>query len=248
MCAAWGWSSDKVVRTFLDRLEMDGRIVRASGQQEGQTQALITICKYDEYQFGDAVEVQASGQQEGQALGQPRANQGPEYEEGLRKNKKSTARKRAAGPLEFEKWYATYPNKKSPKAAARAYAKVIASGEISEADLLARTETFAASWARQPKEQRRFIPYPASWLNDGSYADELEPTSGKSSAAPPADPANFTNERWRQCLSLYDRTHQWGEHWGPPPRAEGCFVPNELLPPIDRGVNENQPPIFSGTA
>ncbi len=94
MQKAWGWSSEKMVRTFLDRLEKDGRITRKTGQQSGQAsdqqsedsagqqsgqgsgahkgqhQTIITICKYDEYQPPLSGKDAPFGQQSGQASGQ----------------------------------------------------------------------------------------------------------------------------------------------------------------------------------
>ncbi|MEH2476227.1 hypothetical protein V1284_007671 [Nitrobacteraceae bacterium AZCC 2299] len=257
MQRAWGWSSEKTVRSFLDRLEIDGRILRRSGQPKGQPSSVVTICKYDEYQFGSDAEGQPkgssgadhpektdmpSGQRTGQPLeattdcfndgmfglpektgkptgqpmGQPIAKNGQQLEEGLN-NKRKNTRSRAGEPSGFENWYGAYPKKKSPKDAARAYAKLIASGEISEADLLARTVTFAAEWAKRATADRKFIPYPASWLNDGSYADEPDGKAAASPAAPPADPKTFSNERWSRMLDHHGRTGEWGQHWGPKP-------------------------------
>jgi hypothetical protein len=244
LCEAWGWSSEKVVRTFLNRLETDGRIGQSSGQQKGQTQSVITICKYNDYQFGDTDEGNPSDQQKGNASDNQKATKGPEYEEGIRKKKKSNARERAGEPSGFENWYATYPRKKAPKDAARAYAKAITSGEITEAALLARTEAFAASWSGKTKEQRQFIPYPASWLNAGSYADEPE---GQSESLAPAarDPATFTAIDWQRRLDHHRRTGEWGQHWGPKLGEADCLVPVELL---QERIAHHDPPNFSGAS
>jgi hypothetical protein len=291
MSDAWGWT-DKTVRTFLDRLELDGRIERSEGQQTGQHQTIITICKYDEYQFGAtdvtdakgqqrASKVEKRGQEKGQQTGQQKGQQtdavsvdetdtisadienaaseganetasekgqqtqkkGPEEEEGLDKKRKNT-RSRAGEPSGFEEWYATYPRKKSPKDAARAYAKVITGGEITEADLLARTKTFAASWAGKTKEQRQFIPYPASWLNAGSYADEPEGASEPNGAPPAArDPATFTSVDWQRRLDHHGRTGEWAEHWGPALGEAGCLVPAAML---HERTSRPDPPTFNG--
>ncbi|MDB5619497.1 hypothetical protein [Tardiphaga sp.] len=232
MRSAWSWSSEKAVRTFLDRLETDGRIDRHSGQQEGQLQSIITICKYDEYQFGDADEGQASGQPKGQPMGQAKASQGPEEEEGKRKKKKSNAPKRAAEG--FQKWYEVYPKKKAPKDAERAYGKVIASGEISGSDLLAKTETFAAAWRDRDLQ---FCPYPASWLNAGSYADEPEappqvgvPLAQTKIEAPTRDPKTFTDSEWEDRLQRYREAGVWPEkYYGAPPGHADCLAPGHVV-------------------
>jgi hypothetical protein len=255
MCKAWGWSSEKRVRTFLDRLETDGRIGRPSGHEGGHAQTIITITKYDEYQSVAVEKGQTSGQEEGQALGQPRANQGPELEQVITK-RKNNSQSRAGEPVGFEEWYSAYGRKVSRRAAVRAYAKVIASGEIAEPELLARNGRFAAYWALQPADRQRFKPYPASWLNDAGHFDDCDPDgkpwSGIGSAAAavaPVDPSTFSIERWRGCLSLHKRHADcWGEHWGPPPGAAGCLVPSELLAPRREGVNEAQPPNFGAAA
>jgi hypothetical protein len=265
MREAWGWTSEKVVRTFLDNLEAQGRITRDAGQQTGRHQIIITLCKYNEIQFG--VDEQASergqqraskpektGQRTGQPLGQQtndvssgevetisrcelngaskqasergqqRQKKGPELEEG--KDKKKNMRSRAGEHAGFAKWYETYPKRKARKAAARAYAKLIASGEISEADLLTRTEAFAAQWRGISLQ---FCPYPASWLNDGSYADEPDTPPLATAAAASVDPTTFTTDEWQSRVTLYDRGGQWGEHWGPKPGEPGCLVPTSLL-------------------
>src|SRR5262249_8543251 len=45
LAKAWGWRSDKRVRTFLNRLKMDGQI----DAQTDAGQTVITICNYERY-------------------------------------------------------------------------------------------------------------------------------------------------------------------------------------------------------
>jgi uncharacterized protein YdaU (DUF1376 family) len=85
---------------------------------------------------------------------------------------KGTRAKKGNWP--FEVWYAAYPRKKVPKAAEKALRRVEASGEVEWEKLLAATRSFSARMAGQDE---KFIPYPATWLNGGSWADETsEPT------------------------------------------------------------------------
>jgi hypothetical protein len=288
MRQAWGWSSEKMVRTFLDRLEVDGRIVRPKGEPSGRPSSVITVCKYDEYQFSIAEKGEPrgssgadhskktgrpSGEPKGEPSGRPsedvssgeietlsedenneahiradhRAHEkggpstkkGRELEEGLDKKRKNT-RSRASEHVGFAKWYETYPKRKARKAAARAYAKLIASGEISEADLLTKTDAFAVTWRGISLQ---FCPYPASWLDDGSYADEPDSPPRATEAAPAPDPATFTTGEWQSRVSLYDRGGQWSEHWGPRPGEPGCLVPAALL-----AIATKEPPVFSGAS
>lgn len=266
---AWGWTA-KSVRTFLDRLERDGRITR-EGQETGQHQCTITICKYDEYQFGSVSEGQETGQERankvekngqetgqenGQETGQETApasdcnvsdfyfladdaankvsneqanekgqqsrKKGPELEEVINKKRKNT---RSA---DFEEWYSIYPRKRDPDDAQRAYARLVASGKITAADLLRKTKAFAESCAKLPEAERKFIKYPATWLNKGGYANEPD-IPATPVAAPPQNPRTFTPARWRELVALHARTGEWGSHWGPPPGAPGCLVPFDIL-------------------
>jgi hypothetical protein len=152
-----------------------------------------------------------------------------ETEEGKKERKESRA------SSEFEAWYTAYPRKKSRKAAESAYRKVIDSGEISAADLLARTVAYAASVKDTPPDQRRYIPHPASWLNSGGYLDEPEPLSATNAGtskieAPTLDPRTFSDARWRDCLAHYREKGTWAaDYWGPAPGESGCLVPAELI-------------------
>lgn len=57
----WGWSSDKKVRNFLDRLKREGMITTDSKQGMN----VITLCKYDEYNSTE----NAKGEPKGKGLG-----------------------------------------------------------------------------------------------------------------------------------------------------------------------------------
>jgi len=253
---AWKWSP-KQVRTFLDKLESDGRIER-KGRQNGQKYVVLSVCKYSEYQFGEADDGQTMGRQRADERAGERADEngtpkhtvtnsnhgtfplllgyegdekgrrkgptkGPQLEEGS-KNVRSIAR---SGQDGFGEWYSAYGKKVQPKDAAKAYARVIASGEISEALLLERTKAFAAKWANEPKERRQFMPYPASWLNKGGYASETDGDGGQ--PVPVVNPTAFTDDQWRKRLDYASAADKWLDAWGPKPGAPGCLVPSHLL-------------------
>jgi hypothetical protein len=67
----------------------------------------------------------------------------------------------------FNEWYAIYPRKVKKDSAFKAYQKVLKT--VAHDDLCSVTRLFAASPAGNAGE---FTPYPASWLNSGSYADD----------------------------------------------------------------------------
>jgi hypothetical protein len=89
-----------------------------------------------------------------------------------------------------------------------------------------KTRALAANWAGKPMEERTFIPYPAKWLNDGSYDDE--PECG-APAPVTIDPLSFTDAQWRKRLAHFHEGEKWVETWGPKPGEPGCLVPSHLL-------------------
>ena len=101
------------------------------------------------------------------------------------------------------------------------------SGLITLDALVAKTRAFAASWQNEPKERRKFIPYPASWLNAGGYSDE--PDHGDASAPAPIDPRSFDDSKWRRVVEYFRDTKTWVEAWGPKPGEPGCLVPSHLI-------------------
>jgi hypothetical protein len=135
----------------------------------------------------------------------------------------------------FERWYGTYPRKKKPKDAKRAFAKLQAAGEISFAELIARTERYAAEVRAWPKDRWQFIPYPASWLNSGSFADEPDGPPESKATTPMRDPRSFSEGEWRERLHENGRSGTWSTLWGPPPGSPGCIAPPHLVS-VERGA------------
>ena len=129
----------------------------------------------------------------------------------------------------FEQWYALYPKKVDRLDAERALTKVMARGDISFADLLARTKQFdtmeRAEWGSG--KHRKFTKAPAVWLNKGSYLDEtcVVPTQG---FEPERDASTFNESDWSQRIAHFQKTGQWSGLWGPKPGTPGCRAPDHL--------------------
>ena len=218
LARAWEWSINRVQR-FLTELQTDRSIETRT--DTGQT--VISLCNYDNYQapFGN-VDTQtetlldthsATNKKEGKRTKNNRCARVADDDEG------------------FAAWYALYPRKKQPAAASSAYRKVVESGKISRSDLLARTRDLAAEWSKRAPEDRRFIPYPASWLNSGGYLDEPETAFEQTPAitAPSKAPIDFTEADWRKRLNFFRKAGKWPEtEWGPAPGKPGCLVPAAL--------------------
>jgi len=214
---AWRWTSEKRVRTFLNRLERE----RMVDLLTGKLQTVISIRNYGVFQYGGTL----SGPANGPAMGQQWAGKGPEEENIISiKSKNALPSLSSAG---FQEWYAIYPKKKSPEAAKRAFDKVTGSGLIALPALMEKTRAFAASWAEKPKRERQFIPYPASWLNAGGYDDEPD---GGEPAPVVRDPRSFTDAEWTRRLEHQRSGKEWQTNrWGPPPGAAGCLAPSRLI-------------------
>lgn len=76
-------------------------------------------------------------------------------------------------PLSFEDFYSIYPRKRAPADARKAWNKIVGGSKkapaVDPAVIVAGARRFAAERAG---ENPQFTPYPASWLNDGCWADE----------------------------------------------------------------------------
>jgi len=70
----------------------------------------------------------------------------------------------------FDIWWAEYPRKVSKIPARLAYIKAISS--VSHEELLSAIKAYRAATNDWKPEDRRFIPYPASWLNAGCWDDD----------------------------------------------------------------------------
>lgn len=72
-------------------------------------------------------------------------------------------------PGSFEDWWAAYPRKEGKKAALRAYRAAVKAGADPDV-LLEALKRRVAFWRRERIESR-FIPLPATWLNQGRWED-----------------------------------------------------------------------------
>jgi hypothetical protein len=210
LAKAWRWS-DKRVQRFLSALQLDQSVTTQT--TTGQT--VITLCNWSKYQRPD---FDATTQTATATTTATTTNN----KEGKEKKEYTPSKE----PNGFDDWYATYPKKKQPHAAKRAYAKVIGGNLISESRLLAKTKAFAASWSDKPKDQRQFIPYPASWLNAGGYDDEPD---GADLVPVVRDPRTFTDQDWQKRLTYFQESGTWMEVWGAKPGLPGCLVPAHLI-------------------
>ncbi len=214
---AWSWKSDKSVRTFLAKLRQEQMI----DLQTGHLQTVISICNYGVFQLGGTL----TGPAKGPLEGQQRAGNGPEEEYIINIRKKML---QAPTPEGFEDWYSVYPRKKQRQDAIKAFERLMRSATISLESLIAKTKVFAASWDGRTKQDRQFIPYPASWLNKGGFGDEPD-GDGTEAVPAPIDPRTFTPGQWQKRINSHRAGGNWLDIWGPKPGEPGCVVPSHLI-------------------
>ena len=68
--------------------------------------------------------------------------------------------------------YAIYPKKVGKTAALKAIVKVLKSGSITELELQASVKAYRDAVAKWPEQDTPFVPHPATWFNQGRYADD----------------------------------------------------------------------------
>ncbi|MEV5606981.1 hypothetical protein [Streptomyces sp. NPDC052225] len=79
-----------------------------------------------------------------------------------------------ASPAGFEDFWQAYPRKVAKGSARTAYVKAVKRG-ADPATVTAAAAKHAAQW-RAAHTEVRFIPHPATWLNQERYEDETDPT------------------------------------------------------------------------
>lgn len=118
---------------------------------------------------------------------------------------------------DFEKWYDLYPRKKHKQEAARAFKTLLT---IRSVEFLCRvTAVYKKCTDQWPRDQRKYIPDPATWLNKGGYDD---------------DHAVWREKIPKDSMAVQPREDAWYRQPPPPPltdedRAELATKRKELL-------------------
>lgn len=160
--SAWGWASDKRVRTFLKRTQAE-RMADARAVN-GKTQ--ITICNYNEYQHDGRSE---------DASGTHGSTQNGRLKE-TTNNKQQTKEVVDAGEADLSKHFSdfweAYPHrngqKKNRKGAESAFSKAINAGVD-----VRRISEGVEAMRRAPDVLRGYARDPTTWLNQQGWTDEI---------------------------------------------------------------------------
>jgi hypothetical protein len=131
----------------------------------------------------------------------------------------------------FDRWYAGYPHKVGKDAAKRAFAKVVSKDMVAFDTLIDRL----ADYIRAKPIDRPWCN-PATWLNEGRWADE--PALPSSTAPPPRGDPGTTIDFGNGCSAPRETirkiwgTGRWPPDWGAPPGQPGCRIPSETIAEI----------------
>ncbi len=148
--------------------------------------------------------------------------------------KKAKARKDSE-PDGFSAFYTAYPRRVGRRTAAQAYASAL--GRTSPEIILAACKAYSVAMRGT---EPQYIKHPSTWLNGDHFKDEL----GQMTLAGGTEAFSETSSQgWLRRLETWaGKTESprgtWLASWGPPPRTEGCMVPEsakkaylELYPP-----------------
>ncbi len=132
------------------------------------------LTKFIEFQYGDLVEECRPHAKVLQLL----RGHGIQYRKGIRRvsipartgQDKDKTGQEEDGLVTAEKVYEAYPRKESRQDALRAINKALS--RCQPGKLLALTEAFAAAVSHWPEDDRKFVPYPATWFNGERYEED----------------------------------------------------------------------------
>ena len=151
--------SEKQIRTCISLLKQTGEVA----VQRASNFSIISILNYQDYQEKRASEGASKRAKEG-----PEEGHIQEYKN-IRRKEILTHTQRAS----FDVFYKAYPKKRAVADAERAWAKIDPSEDLLKEMLLALEGARGSEdWK---KENGRYIPLPASWLNGRRWEDKLEP-------------------------------------------------------------------------
>ncbi|MEZ7136848.1 YdaU family protein [Komagataeibacter sp. SM21] len=84
---------------------------------------------------------------------------------------------------EFAEFWEAYPRRAGKDAARKAHTK--ARTRATQAEIMLGLSRHVDVWPDRKSDRAQFIPYPASWLNDGGWQDDPSASAAASPATPP---------------------------------------------------------------
>lgn len=183
--------TERQVRVSLKHLQMTGEVTSKSTNRY----TVITIVKYDDYQFNDKQNDKPTTGEMSDGCQSNDKQVTREMSDGCQRynnnNNPITQQGKKDDPLTplyppvaggkvdlFDKFWAAYPRKVSKPQAKSAWKKLRVDEEMLE-EILASLEKWKASYGWQ-KNNGQFIPYPATWLNNHQWEDDVQPAASMS--------------------------------------------------------------------
>lgn len=157
----WQWSRNKT-RRYLNELEKHQDIE----QQNNEVTTVITILKYDYWQSKDTTSGTTSDTTEGQQKDNRRYTNNKDNKDNKENKTPPTPSK---GDSMFDEFWREYPKKVGKGAARKAWGKIRG---IPKADIIEalKSQVNQEQWQ---KENGRFIPNPATWINQERWEDDV---------------------------------------------------------------------------
>jgi hypothetical protein len=91
-----------------------------------------------------------------------------------------------------EQIYSAYPRRTKRPDALRAIEKALLDSDMTAEVLLGITQAYAKATDQWPSDQRKFIPYPASWFNGERYRDD--PKEWQENAIPESEKSEYNKD------------------------------------------------------
>jgi hypothetical protein len=191
LAARWRWDR-KTVRSFLDALKVDAMLAIETSKETDTGYTLLTILNFERFQgeTTNGLDIR-TGIEGGTRPDIESASNGHPIPTSNKKNK-GTRKAHTLDDEEFDRFYQRYPRRVAPADARKAWVR--ATTQATAADILAGLERQLPARGAMEK---RFRPYPATWLNGGRWADEDPVTPPRTAPERNADPPHGqTSEPW----------------------------------------------------
>jgi len=168
LCKTFGWGNTKV-RNFLKLLAKDGMIEYKSNTHY----TMVSVCNYLSYQKKQTPANTKATHTQHTPNKQANTNNNELDKERIREIRKKHPVLKDALRIQFKLWWQDYPRKEGKKNAEKSFGKLL---NWERKLAINNLESHRKHWISNGVEMK-FIPLPATWLNQGRYDDELSDKS-----------------------------------------------------------------------
>ena len=166
--------SERSVRTSINRLKSTHEVTQSSTSKF----TVLTVNNYDKYQSSDTVsDTQVTSKRHTSDTQVTTTKEIKKVRSKESKNKPPISPTGDGLQERFEMFWEVYPKKVAKQAAVKAWQKLKPGDELTAIIVESvKQQTHSEQWS---KDNGRFIPYPATWLNGERWKDEAEQTEVK---------------------------------------------------------------------